>query len=188
MRTILLLGCLGAACSTDRHFAPRENLNGVGPTGEPAAVYALAPPLQGEVRLWSDGAGRVTADGVDGTRIHLGFELENTAAVPLVLDPAALQLRSIKGETFNLESLPPMLLDGATTAAPGSTARCDFQFDPGAAVMPQAIAGFEVRWAVQLGDQRCTQVTPFAPYFRYYPAPFWDDWWCWDGPGWHHCH
>ena len=74
MRAAALFCLLSAACATDRHFAPRENRNGEGPSGEPAAVYALAPPLQGEVRLWSDGAARTEIDGKDATRVHVGFE------------------------------------------------------------------------------------------------------------------
>jgi hypothetical protein len=192
MRTLISCCLLAAACATDRRFMPRENQNGEGPTGEPAAVYQLAAPMQGEVRLWSDGAERTKVGGRETTHIHLGFEIVNTAAEPLVFDAAELRLQAIAGDNVHVESLAPAVVGGVTAAPPNKTVRCDFQFDPGANVHPRSLSGFEARWTVRLGDQVATQVTPFRPYYPYYPSPWWDGGW---GCGWggshcatgHHC-
>lgn len=174
-----------AACGTSRQFAPRENVNGTGPTGWPAAVYPLAAPAAGEVRLWSDGAVRREIDGEQVSRLLLGFELENTGTVPLRLDVEQLHVRELRGAGQVLPELQPIQVQGSPAAEPGGVARVDLEFDPGD-VTPRAIDSFQVRWEVSAGEARYAQVTPFLPWF---PEPvYWDHpYWGW-GWGWGHWH
>ena len=62
----LALALLATACVDQRYFAPRENENGFGPGGHPAAVYPLlGEDAAGEVRVWSRGS-RGDTDGDTG--------------------------------------------------------------------------------------------------------------------------
>ena len=82
--SLLLLSC---ACSNHRYFVPRENTNGTGPGGYPAAVYRIDAGVLGgavgEVRVWSEGAHFVDTEDDEVVELHLGFEIENTSTVPL---------------------------------------------------------------------------------------------------------
>jgi hypothetical protein len=177
-----LLLALAAACATDRRFVPRENHNGFGPGGEPAAVYTLMPPANGELRLWSAGARRVEVDAQETTRVHIGFELENHGQEPLRFDAEGLRLCAVATDVGQIAELQPVRVEGEPTVAAGATNRISCLFDPGAAVMPRGIAGFEVRWRVVLGDQQFAQSTPFAPWYPPDPWVYDYDWYC--GWGW----
>jgi hypothetical protein len=191
LRSAWLLLALGA-CTTDRYFVPRENQNGFGPGGEPAAVYTLMPPASGELRVWSAGARRVEVDAQERTRLHVGFELENHGSEPLRFDAEGLHLSAVAIEGEPAAELRPIQVDGEPTAAAGATTRLSCLFDPGEDVMPRAIDGFEVRWRVVLGEQQFAQATPFAPWFPPDPAGYYDGWgWGWGWGfhyGWAWCH
>jgi hypothetical protein len=194
MRPLLLAAvAVFAACSPARYFAPRENQNGTGPDGHPAAVYPLAGvPSAGEVRLWSGGAVGVDVDGEDLVEVHLGFELENTGGEPIAVDPTALQCDDVWVDGLQLAAVPPARIEGATEAAPGRSAVFDvwFQID---AARPGDLDGFSVRFRVVAGGRELlAQATPFVPYR---PYRVWRDdsyWWYggywgrpyfWWGPG-----
>ena len=188
---LFLLPLLGTACATNRLFAPRENGNGFGPTGRPAAVYPLAAPGHGEVRVWSDGAERVEQDSHEVTLLYFGFELENTGTEPLSLDPTDLQIADVVGEDG--APLPaPTIRGGATlNAQPATTARGDFAFQVPGDVMPRSIMSFHVRWRVRAGSDGFAQSTPFQTFYPNSIDRYYDPWPWWGfgfGFSWHHCH
>lgn len=185
---MLLLLPFVAACASDRLFAPRENANGVGPTGRPAAVYVLPAPARGEVRVWSDGGER-REDGGAATRLKLGFEVENTGTEPLELDPAAVRVTEVVVEDAPAgAAAPAATLQGPPArlvAQPGTTARADLEFAVEGEVVPRSITGFAVHWSVAGGGGSYAQITPFQTYYpdvddRYDPWPWWGF-----GFGWH---
>lgn len=204
------LASLAAGCSGARLFAPRENQNGFGPTGQPAAVYALAvvttageEHARGEVRLWSDGAHATDSNGDDRTTLHAGFELENTGRAPLSLDlsslTADLQLAGAgagAGDGEPVRGLRPLRTAGAAEAGPGTQSRLDVWFEPrradGTLAAPSDVRAFDLRWSIRAGDTVVLQqVTPFAPYVLE-PSPWYDPWYdpwhSWHfGLGWHRC-
>lgn len=188
---LLLLPLLGTSCATDRQFAPRENGNGFSPTGRPAAVYALAAPGNGEVRIWSDGAERTDQGSAEVTMLHLGFELENTGTEPISLDPTDLQIADVVGEDG--AALPVPTLQSGTTmnAAPASTVRGEFAFQVPGDVMPRSITAFHVRWRVRAGADGFAQSTPFQAFYPNSIDRYYDPWPWWGfgfGVSWHHCH
>jgi hypothetical protein len=166
-RPFLCLPLLLCSCATDRLFAPRENVNGTGPSGMPAAVYQLAPPANGEVRVWSEGAECAELDGGDATRLHVGFELENNGSEPLVLESGSVHIEGMATEQGNQPALQPRIAV-RTEAPPGKTARLDLEFAVDPEVMPRTIRGFEVHWRVVAGAEGYSQVTPFQPFIPYY--------------------
>lgn len=192
---LLLLLC--AACADFRYYAPRENQNGAGPNGHPAAVYALAADdanARGELRLWSRGASGQHFEDQDGrdvhrVEVHVGFELENTGYVPL-------ELVAIRGEAGRLSLVRT---EGEATAGPGQTARLDTWLLATDVASARDLDAFAIRFEV-LAQERpiLRQVTPFGPWSP--PDPRRDDPWFfgphWSygvglgfGLGWHwHCH
>lgn len=171
-----LLALFQVACATNRLFAPRENGNGSGPTGQPAAVYVLAPPAHGEVRLWCDGC---DLDEAQVPVLRLGFELENTGNEPMALDPAAVRVTGLAidgglAATATLTS-PPARVE----VAPQSTGRVDLVYAvAGDGIAPRAIQDFHVGWQVAAGDQTFSQVTPFQAFYPAYDDR-WDPWPWW---------
>jgi len=167
MRLLLATVFLFAGCSTHRYFTPRENVNGTGPGGYPAAVYPLgAAPATGEVRVWSRGAHLVETEAGEVVELHVGFELENTGSEAVAVDVGALQCTDVWVDGQRLAALPPVRVEGEAEAAPGGGARLDAWFRP-AAARPRAIDGFSLRFQVRAGDRTLlTQVTPFATYVQ----------------------
>lgn len=190
MRAALLVPLLfvQAACWGPRYFTPREHVDGTGPKGHPAAVYAVpaadaTQPALGEVRIWSEGA-RAGYDEQEEevVRLHVGFELENTSSEPLQLDLAGLVCEEMAVDGLLLPAFGMLRADGDGYAPPGSTARVDATFQP-AAEAPRDIEGFAIRFAVLAGQrQALRQVTPFGPRLQQAtPAPYY---WGGFGPGW----
>lgn len=174
MRWVLLAAVVSfAGCSTQRYFTPRENVNGTGPGGHPAAVYALGgTPPSGEVRVWSGGAEVVAGDAGDAVELHVAFELENTGSEAITVDAGAVQCTDLWLDGQRLPALAPVRLEGQPEAAPGSSAVLQAWFRP-AAGRPRDIDGFSLRFSVRAGDRvLLTQVVPFVPYFA---RDRWDD-------------
>jgi hypothetical protein len=208
MRALLpFVACLLAGCASNRYFAPREALNGTGPSGSPSALYELSEGgnNKGEVRIWSDGARRADVGGESTTLVHVGFELENNGNEPLTLAADKLQVDDLRADSVHASGLKPRRWEGDTTAQPGAVAHCAFWFDPGSGVTPRSISAFSVHWQVQSGAKAVfKQVTPFDPFVAdygyygygpwgpYYP-PYWYGfgygygYWGWGwGHHWHH--
>jgi hypothetical protein len=183
MRLLLATVLLFAGCATHRNFAPRENRNGTGPGGDPAAVYQLGgqPPV-GELRIWSRGADMVETETGDAVELHLGFELENTGSEPLAIDAGSLSCSEVWVDGTRSTDLPPARVAGEAEATPGHSAVLDAWFRPPAAG-PYDLDGFSVRFRVRAGDRDVlVQVTPFVPY----RAPDrWNNGWGNDPFGWY---
>lgn len=183
-----LLVC-AAGCWQPRYFAPRENRNGYGPGGAPAAVYNVVrdgdPGVAGEVRLWSDGAvASYTEQDEEVVDVHLGFEIENTGERPLRIDPAAIVVEELFVDGLLQERLVPTVVSGSGDAAPGTTSRLDLSFRP-PTTRPAAVDGFAVRFGVGDGTGEVfEQVTPFAPWVRASRSWFVTSWGPGYGPGW----
>lgn len=172
---------LAAACANHRDFLPRENPNGCGPGGQPAAVYpVVAGEARGEVRLWSRGSGRADG-GVDApTEVHVGFELENTGSVPLRLAAEVLQLDELLVGEERYVEVRPARTAGAPLAEPGRSTRFEAWFRP-ARGGPRDVVGFAVRFRIDAGERPVlVQVTPFAPFVVRDPYPY--DPWFWGPP------
>lgn len=184
MRTpamVLLVLC--SACANHRWFAPRENRNGYGPEGDPAAVYAIGAPGLGELRVWSSGASGVEIDGADAVELRVGFEIENTGTVPLAVDTASVQCDDVWVGDQHTTGLQPVRSAGAVEAPAGGSARVEFVFVPPGVQRARAIDGFTVRFAVRTGDKPVmVQVTPFLPWVR--DDEWRDDRWYWRRSWW----
>lgn len=183
MRLLLATVFLFASCSTHRFFTPRENVNGSGPGGHPAAVYALgAAPANGEVRVWSRGAHLAEGAGGELVELHVGFEVENTGAEPVAIDVGTLQCTDLWVAGQRLAALPPVRVEGQAEAAPGGSAVLDVWFQP-AVQRPRDIDGFSLRFQVRAGDRALlVQATPFATYVA---SDRWrDDHFFWYGGHW----
>ena len=175
---VLLWLASAGACVSHRNFSPRENQNGAGPTGRPAAVYTIAQgDARGEVRLWSAGADVVDADGASMLELHLGFELENTGQQVLQLAVETLQCEEVVVSEQKRPPCAPVRVVGAPAAAPGTTGRFEAWFRPGPGG-PRDLESFAVRFRVD-GPQGevLQQVVPFVPYVP--GGSRYDDPWYW---------
>ncbi|MBL8750229.1 MAG: hypothetical protein JNK78_13770 [Planctomycetes bacterium] len=199
---LLLLCC--TACANQRWFAPRENRNGVGPDGSPAAVYAFgtAPDAErdgGELRVWAAGT-RFVPDRDDEVELVVGFELENHGAEPLALDTAALRCEAMTTDGQAATGLVPARWTGAAEAPAGGMARIGATFLLPECRHPRDLAQFTLQFRVVAnGRPVLVQATPFLPWI---PDNDWrDDGWWWGryrypygycGPGigfgWHHAY
>ncbi len=184
MRQVLLAAVVSVAgCSTQRYFTPRENVNGTGPGGHPAAVYALGgQPPGGEVRVWSRGADVVESDAGDVVELHVALELENTGSESFGVDAGSVQCTDLWLDGTRLPELAPVRLEGQPEAAPGSSAVLQAWFRP-ATARPRDIDGFALRFSVRAGDRvLLTQAVPFVPYVA---RDRWhDDHFFWYGGSW----
>ena len=129
LHCVPLLLLLTAGCWQARYFTPRENLNGTGPDGRPAALYKVqedaATQSQGDVRIWSAGAkARFVEDDKEVVELHVGFEIENTGKVPLELVVDSLALEELFVDGYLQDVMAPNSTNGSGLAAPGSTAVC----------------------------------------------------------------
>lgn len=210
MRTLsLVLLLCAAACQSTRSFAPRENATALAPSGDVAAVYAVAG---GEVHVWSRGTRWCDPGGIAGNdvpdeqvEVHVGFELENTGKELLTLDLATLQLDDLWAGELHQSAIKPQATTGLATAEPGSIARLEAVFWPVGGPRPRDIDGFNLRFSVLSGKETVlSQVTPFGPTFRQrWRDPYWYDdpfyygyrpysswsfglWGPWTGAHWHH--
>lgn len=173
MRYLLMALVLSVCgCVDQRYFAPRENRNGTGPGGYPAAVYPFASEgrdVDGELRIWSRGAsGEADDRDPDAYRVevHVGFELENNGETPL-------ELAGVRSER---DDLSLVRIEGEARAAPGSTARVDSWFLAPGASSAADVSDFAIRHEVVAGDRKVlNQVTPFSFWYRPDPRDY-DPW------------
>ena len=172
LHCVPLLLLLTAGCWQARYFTPRENLNGTGPDGRPAALYKVqedaATQSHGDVRIWSAGAkARFVEDDKEVVELHVGFEIENTGKVPLELVVDSLALEELFVDGYLQDVMAPNSTNGSGLAAPGSTARLHALFRP-KTTYPSDVDSFSVRFVVRdAGGKEVSQVTPFVPGSRW---------------------
>lgn len=179
MRSVaVVLLLLATGCANYRSFAPRENQNGSGPDGSPAAVYPVGVPQVGELRVWSSGTRMVEDGDADVVELRVGFELENTGSDVLTIDPASVQCERLRVRDHELANVAPARVEGTTEARPGSSARYAVAFRPEGAEGARDVEDFALRFRVLAnGNPVLVQVTPFGPYI---PDDRWrDDRWYW---------
>ena len=165
MRAAVLLSLFAAGCANHRYFAPRENANGTGPDGHPAAVYAMPPPVQGDVRVWSQGTRMAEDDGVEEVELRVGFEIENTGTAVLAIEPGSIQCDEVEYTEGTLTAVRPVATEGVQDAQPGDSTRFDVVFRLPDVRGPRDVDGFTLRFRVTAaGQPLLTQVTPFVPY------------------------
>jgi hypothetical protein len=131
--------------------------------GPPAAAYdvRMADQPIAEVHVWSNGGYVSTGDE---PMTHVGFEIRNASALPIVFDGDALTLTVFDRAAAALPATR------VTSAEPLSPAQRTIQ--PGAILLlgayfaipirPRAVERMVVQWALRAGDQRYLQVTRFA--------------------------
>jgi hypothetical protein len=186
----VLLGALPACTATHQHFRPAERAHAESRGGRPAAEYDLGVEQRrwGEVRVWSDGA-RYAADGPQpGTRVHVGFELENALDVPLVLDLGETRLEGleINGELF--AALSPATPHPEHAAAGHSVRFIDLMFVLPKPVPADEVGPFRVHWVLRGPDDwNYEQYTGFVEDYPP-PRPYWGPtyWHVGYGFGWGH--
>jgi len=192
LAAVVLLFATG--CASHRWFVPRENTNGTGPDGHPAAVYPVGVPPVGELRVWSSGARMVEDGDAEVVELRVGFELENTGERVLAIDPESVQCERLRVNGQDLANVRPTHVEGGAEASPGATARYQVAFRPVGAERPRDVDDFALRFSVRAAGQPVlVQVTPFGPYVR---EDRWrDDRWFWGHPtfwgprfgfGWYH--
>ncbi len=182
---LLTLGFGG--CAGVQEFVPTERANTQTASGYTAAQYDLWGPNGniGEATVWSSGAYEVESGELRGTVIEVRFEIESLADQPMILSEIALDSVALGGERASSEV--PVRVDGERVIAPGQDSTIRAYFVIPARYEPDDIAGFRVRWELQIGeDEVYTQRTPFvqAPQYAYY-TPFHDPWLMGMGPGWY---
>jgi hypothetical protein len=182
-----------AGCAASRvYFQPTEHVRGTTDQGFREAIYPLVGPHGpfGEAKVWSRGAYRGPGNR---TVIHLGIEIHNTSAAPIVLDARDVRLDPVRTDDGALPNLAPAEQE-ILSVPPAAIAQARFHFVLPASTSPGDVYAFRARWRVTSSGQTYSQYTPFieryghyayAPgyyggYYYYYCDPF--DPWCF-GPG-----
>jgi hypothetical protein len=114
-----------------------------------------------EVHLWSKG-GYISVS--EDPMTHIGFEIHNTSAWPIMFDANALELTLFDGIAAPLPKAQSVSLEPISRAQrpirPGETTILGAYIVIG--VRPRAVSTMQVQWALRAGDQRYVQVTRFA--------------------------
>ncbi len=164
------------ACARAQPFVPGERVTAISAQGYLAAEYEV-PHTGGaaDIKVWSRGTSRETLRGPTETFAHVAFEIDNQTqqSMQLLRDRLVLQSASIDGA--ELESVPPALIEGATTVGPGSEHAIDVWFALPEGVAPRDVSAFRVAWTISDGTTSYTQRTPFLQEpSRYYYSPYYD--------------
>src|SRR5512140_3714241 len=153
-----------AACGPETtSFRTTDKGDGSERGGPPAAAYdvRLADQAVAQVHVWSNG-GYLSAAGEPMT--HVGFEIQNTSAQPIVFDGDALDLTVFDASS---KALPPSHFTTITPLGPSQ-----LQIQPGATVTlgsyftipvrPRAVDTMRIKWSLRARDKRYIQITRFA--------------------------
>lgn len=161
--TSIVVGACGACGSEATSFRPTDSADRSERPGPPSAAYDVRMAEQpiALVHVWSKG-GYLSASEEPMT--HVGFDIHNTSARPIVFDSDALAL-SVFGHTAaalpatRMTSVEPL---GPTERPirPGETILLGAYFL--VPVRPRAVETMQVQWALRAGDQRYLQLTGFA--------------------------
>lgn len=199
MRKILILGIIitaatSCAANNGSHatFAPLERAEGRTLEGYAEAIYDLQAVSGrfGEAKVWSRGA--YIAENTGATLLHVGFDLENSGATPITLDPASVRLESVQTANEVLRDIPVSEPATSVTVAADSAGRAELIFSLPAGFSPVDILAFRVAWSVRANGEVFSEFTPFArttpatyyvpvnayyhPYYPYY-LPYYDPLW-----------
>jgi hypothetical protein len=199
IRKTLLLGFLIAAATScaannDSHatFAPLERAEGRTLEGYAEAIYDLQAVSGrfGEAKIWSRGA--YIAENTGETLVHVGFDLENSGATPITLDPASVRLESVQIDDEVLRDIPVSVPTNIITIGPDSAGRAELVFSLPTGFSPADIRAFRVAWTVRANGEVFSEFTPFARtapatyyvpvhayYYPYYSRylPYYDPLW-----------
>ncbi|HSN28228.1 MAG TPA: hypothetical protein VLT45_18205 [Kofleriaceae bacterium] len=132
-------------------------------TADPARPAAAMQVVDRGIRVdaWSNGGYIGTSDE---PMTHVGFEVRNASATPVIFDSDTLQLA-----VFDKHGavLPPTKFVTVTplgpakiTVAPGETKAFDSYF--AIPVSPRTVETMRVRWMLRLGDRRIPQASTFV--------------------------
>ena len=187
---VVLLVALPACTVTHQHYRPAERAHAESRDGRPAAEYDLGVEQRrwGEVRVWSDGV-HYQADGDEpGTRIHVGFELENALDAPLTLDLGETRLEGVEIHGVQFAALSPSGPHPESGAAGHSVRFIDLVFLLPTLVPADEVGPFRVRWVLRGPDGwNYEQHTGFLADYPS-PRPYWGPtyWHVGYGFGWGH--
>jgi hypothetical protein len=203
----VLLGVLMfgfASCSASREFfVPRENLRAQSPRGWPAAQYSLqlGGKDAGEAKVWSEGAAQVDHGDAKRTVLHIGFEIENRSATPMVFDVDRCRVNDVQTSSADGLVLTPFEESGQLTIEPGLVGLLDFEFLLPRDTRPRDIESFRLVWVVSSDGETIVKSTPFrVDDTRHYRRSYYDPWWGvgfgyhygyyggFHHPGWHSWH
>lgn len=170
--------CACGGSSRPQSFEPGERATSTSPQGYTAAEYELGTARGdiGDVKVWSRGAHVMNLQGVRSTVVHVGFEVENNAGIPIQLE--ALALDSAMLDRHILRDVRPARIDGSTTIAPGQVSQGDAYFALPRGIAPRDVDAFRVRWQVRDDSVTYAQHTPFTESrdeaVVYYYTPYYD--------------
>jgi hypothetical protein len=160
---VALAFSLVACTSETTSFRTTDRGDGSEPGGRPAAAYevtAAGAPVA-RIHVWSNG-GYIGSS--DEPMTHVGFEVDNVGARPIVFDADALRLvvfdargATVPGTTFTaVTPLGPSLV----VVAPGEVTSFDAYFR--LEVRPRVVESMRVRWALRVGGEAMTFHTRFV--------------------------
>ena len=155
MQLLAALPIVIAACGPETtSFRTTERAD----PGDEAALYELPAAT---VRVWSNGGYIGTSDE---PMTHVGFEIRNTGARPVVFDGDALQLvvtgtNGVPLPAPRFVTITP-LGPSQVTVAPRSEAQLDTYYQ--LAVRPRVVESMKIRWSLRAGGETSEQVTSFV--------------------------
>jgi hypothetical protein len=177
------VAAFGGCAARTQYFEPTERVEGRTLEGFEAAFYELRGPRGdfGQAKLWSTGAVEAKVDGVPRTVIEVHYQVQNRGSYPVSVNPRQLSLRTVETRSGRFENVPAADVTGDVAIAPGAVGEGYAIFALPPEVEPSDVVAFNVRWAIDGGPQRYSNLTPFTqvpsgvwytPGYGYYD-PFW---------------
>jgi hypothetical protein len=176
---------IGGCAAQPQYFEPTERVEGRTLEGFEAAFYQLQGPTGdfGQAKLWSTGAVEGKVDGVPRTIIEVHYQIQNRGSYPVSVDARRLALRTVETRSGRFQNVPAAGVTGDTTISPGAVGEGFAIFTLPPEVKPTEVVAFNVRWSVEGGPQRYSDLTPFTqvPSGVWYTPAYYDPFWGW-GP------
>lgn len=162
-RLACLLACALLGCAP-AEFRPVD-ADPSTPTPVAAAWYDLVGDGgdAGDVRVWSTGAPRSPAPGVDGRRqLLVGLRIRNADDRAVIrLDLPATALLVLDQDGRQRPAGPPLEVRGALVVPPRLTREVELLWALPDDLSPWEVAGYEVSWALDVDGRRHTHTTVF---------------------------
>ncbi len=161
MRVLRLAALLAiASCGPETtSFRTTDSGDNTERAGPPAAAYQLGGVAT--VHVWSNG-GYISSSEEPMT--HVGFEIRNAGATPIVFDGDALQLVALDRHGVPLRGVAFTAITPLGPAqqpiAAGATAVFDAYFL--LPVRPRVVDVMRVRWSLRIGSARFDETTSFV--------------------------